>query len=278
MGKSMNLSMLTTIPSHSIIHQSFHSEERSEPLNGDGFGLAWYAPQYTSEPVAFRSITPAWNNRNLQNIVRVTESHCILAHVRAASPGLPVVETNCHPFIAGDFAFMHNGFIPQFHKVKRSLQHLLSDEAFAVIQGTTDSEHMFALFLDAWRHAKGSGALECMTNALNTTLGTVINLMKEKEINEVAQLNLVVSDGVHTVASRYTNDPNCQANTLYWHEGAEYKCVNGKCVMLHPEEGHGAILVASEPLSEDPGWEAVPVNHLVIIDAGKTIALRKCEL
>jgi hypothetical protein len=42
LGPSLTLDSLLTQPVHSIVHQSFHSHERREPLNGDGFGVAWY--------------------------------------------------------------------------------------------------------------------------------------------------------------------------------------------------------------------------------------------
>ena len=40
-GEPILLSEFIVKPSHSIIYQSFESNERSTPLNGDGFGLAW---------------------------------------------------------------------------------------------------------------------------------------------------------------------------------------------------------------------------------------------
>jgi glutamine amidotransferase len=43
--------------------------------------------------------------------------------------------------------FMHNGGIEQFPKIKRRLQQQLSDEVFHVVNGNTDSEWSFALFL-----------------------------------------------------------------------------------------------------------------------------------
>jgi predicted glutamine amidotransferase len=37
--------------------------------------------------------------------------------------------------------------------------------------------------------------------------------------------------------------------------------------MLDPGEANGsAVMVSSEPLSGDSGWDAVPVNHLVRIE------------
>ena len=42
-GAPIRLSSLLTEPVHSIIHQSYRSKERAEPLNGDGFGVGWHA-------------------------------------------------------------------------------------------------------------------------------------------------------------------------------------------------------------------------------------------
>ena len=88
LGPDIRLSSLLLEPSHSLIRQSAHSREREEPLNGDGFGVGWYARELSGEPAVFRSITPAWNNRNLHNLARVVSSDCILAHVRQRGQGL----------------------------------------------------------------------------------------------------------------------------------------------------------------------------------------------
>ena len=39
LGQEITLSSLVTEPDHSLIHQSYDSNERSEPLNGDGSGV-----------------------------------------------------------------------------------------------------------------------------------------------------------------------------------------------------------------------------------------------
>ncbi len=65
LGPEILISKLVTEPESSLIHQSYHSHEREEPLNGDGFGLAWYVPAITPDAAVFRSITPAWSNQNL---------------------------------------------------------------------------------------------------------------------------------------------------------------------------------------------------------------------
>jgi len=47
--------------------------------------------------------------------------------------------------------FMHNGSVEEFSMFKRRLQQQLSDEIFNVVNGNTDSEWSFALFLSKVR-------------------------------------------------------------------------------------------------------------------------------
>ena len=114
LGPAVRLSTLLIEPSHSLIHQSFKSTERSEPLNGDGFGVGWYAPRLTWEPAVYHDVSPAWNNRNLHSVAKLVVSPCVLAHVRAATPGSDVNLANCHPFQYGAYLVMHNGHIGGF--------------------------------------------------------------------------------------------------------------------------------------------------------------------
>ncbi|MDT8450859.1 MAG: class II glutamine amidotransferase, partial [Wenzhouxiangellaceae bacterium] len=69
MGDNIAVADLVTRPENSLIHQSAHAKERPEPLNGDGFGLAWYVPD-DPKPARFRSLTPAWSNANLAELAR----------------------------------------------------------------------------------------------------------------------------------------------------------------------------------------------------------------
>ena len=42
----------------------------------------------------------------------------------------------------------------------------------------------------------------------------------------------------------------------------------GLCRIVAPHESGGAVIVTSERLSDDPGWEVVPRNHAVLIGNG----------
>lgn len=275
LGPPLTISSLVTEPDHSLINQSIHARERDEPLNGDGFGLAWYVPEIQSEPGLFRSVTPAWSNANLHRLAGVTRSRCILAHVRAATQGLQVSESNCHPFVRGRYAFMHNGDLGGFTHVRRAIVNAVSEIGYEQIQGSTDSEHVFALVHDeleseaALAAANGGGHdAPCarMSSALVRGVTRALGIVRAAGVQEPSYLNLALSDGTNAVACRFTTDAPEHADTLYLHTGRRYVCEGGVCRMIEPEAGEGAVIISSEPVSTDPGWSAIPVNHIVSID------------
>ncbi|MEW6074590.1 MAG: class II glutamine amidotransferase [Planctomycetota bacterium] len=275
-GPPLLLSSLITEPENSLIHQSFESQEREEPLNGDGFGVAWYSPR--GVPGLFRSVTPAWNNANLASLARVVESTCILAHVRAATQIQSVGEVNCHPFVSARYAFMHNGDLGGFPRLRRALIERLSDERFAGLQGQTDSEHVFALMLDRLA-SRGAGAgAEVLALAFREALAEALALSRRLAPGEPSDFNAVLTDGEAAVVSRFTTRTDYAGESLHWSCGRRYACENGICRMRAPEAPGPAVLVSSERLSEDPDWAVVPKNHLLLVSPDRTVRLERIEL
>ncbi len=277
-GAEVLVSDLITEPENSLINQSFHSIEREEPLNGDGFGLAWYVHAISQHPGIFRSISPAWSNRNLRHLARITRSHCVLAHVRAASEGLGVAETNCHPFSYGPFSFMHNGGLANFATLRRGLLGQLSETSYNLIEGTTDSEFLFAYFLDRWNDLeKVTDASERLAQAMIRTIEELVAFCKAHHATELSYLNMAVCDGNHAVISRYTTDELRFAESLHIHTGKVYHVENGVCRLTKPKDGSGAVIVSSERLSDDFGWETIPANHLVVVRNDRSVQIRPCK-
>lgn len=277
LGPPITISSLVTEPEHSIIHQSFHSRERDEPLNGDGFGVAWYTPSLADTPALFKDISPAWNNENLREVARVTRSECILVHIRAASPGLPVNYTNCHPFTWQKFAFMHNGDVAGFKEVRRAVGQRYSDEVFSMVRGTTDSEHLFGLFAERLRDHSGEVDIRGMADALAGAIDDMMAHVNGIDTDHASYLNLAVTDGKRAVVCRYVDDPGQRAHSLYFSVGERYRCVNGVCEMQASAD-EGAVLVASEPLSSDGNWKKVPANHLLMIDDNRDTAVSPLQM
>ena len=105
-------------PEHSLIEQSLHSTMGATTTNGDGFGIGWYGEVAT--PAVFKSVDPAWNDKNLRELTAQVRTPLLFAHVRA-STGTPVQRSNCHPFRHDDWLWMHNGAVFGFHELKRDL-------------------------------------------------------------------------------------------------------------------------------------------------------------
>ena len=276
MGSPITLDLLVTKPVHSIIKQSFAARLRAEPLNGDGFGVAWYAPEFGEEPATFRSVQPAWSNRNLVNLARVTKSPVVFAHVRAASPGLGVSEYNCHPFTRGSITFMHNGEVGGFPLMKREIQASLSDSSFQSLQGSTDSEHFFALMHDRLGEVKAERPVERIASAMQDTIRKVETMRKAKKIEEAHYLNLAATDGKCLVTARYSSD-DAAASSLFYTVGRKYECRDGVCYMIDPPGVAPDVIVASEPLSTDTQWLEIPRNHLLLVRSSREIELRPIE-
>ena len=269
LGPPVRLSSLLLEPTHSLIRQSAHSHEREEPLNGDGFGVGWYVPEHDQEPAVFRSITPAWNNRNLHNLARVVTSPCILAHVRAATQSSGVNEANCHPFRFGKYLCMHNGDIGNFARVRRRLLDGICDDAFNNIYGSTDSENFFALVIDELLKRQAESALD-LAIALDNAIQRVVSIVEQHGDNVPSYLNVAVSDGDNAVISRYSNAREHQPESLYYYCGDLYE-------PCEPEQSEiNEVVVSSEKLTVDAAWQTVPANHLIILSRGQSPLLVPC--
>jgi glutamine amidotransferase len=261
LGPETRLSSLIVEPKHSLIRQSVHSEEREEPLNGDGFGIGWYANGMSEEPAVFRSITPAWNNRNLQNLARVVASDCVLAHVRAATQSSGVNEANCHPFRWRQYLCMHNGDVGDFRLVRRKLLASVCDEAFGNVYGSTDSEHFFALFIDSLLGNDEPDPALRMAQSLARAISRLLELVRSAGAGSPSYLNIAISDGEHAVVSRFTDAEDGVPESLYFFTGQLYPDVGP----LAKRKGTQAVTVSSERLTADADWTEVPANQIIIL-------------
>ena len=86
--------------------------------------------------------------------------------------------------------------------------------------------------------------------------------------------SLAVSDGTRAVVSRYATG-DAESPSLYTSIGEQCVCEEGVCRMI-PCDGCRApsIIVASEPLNDDPQWESVPHNHLLLVHPDRSMHLR----
>ena len=273
LGSPIIIDKLLYQPKNSLVNQSINAKELEEPLNGDGFGIGWYAREVNFEPVTFVSVHPAWSNRNLRNLAPKIRTDCLIAHVRAASVG-EVSESNCHPFQYKNMLMMHNGGVENFSNIKRKIREPLTDELYNWIKGQTDSEHIFAYLLnDLFRNHKTLSP-EAVVDAFENTFRALKKMMAENNIHEAAYLNMVVTNGLFIVGTRYVTDPKEEPLTLYHSEGSRYVVEDGVTQMMAPEDDDQAVLVVSEKLSDDKDWTLIPSNHFVIVDNTQNVRIR----
>lgn len=279
-GRPVLANDLLYVPQHSLIErQSLGAQEMSIPINGDGFGISWYDFSLDEEPCQFRSVHPAWSDQNLRFLARKVRTNMLFAHVRAATPGSLVEEVNCHPFVHGRLTWMHNGMVQGFKKIRRALLRELKDEAYDAIQGSTDSEHLFGLFLNNIENPSGPVTTEEMVSAMFAMLEDFNRLLFEHDIKEHSYLNLCVSNGRSMIATRYTTNPRVQPASLYYMFGREYVCEDTRCYMV-PDEGQSeAVIIASEPFtSHKSDWVKVTRNSMIIVEEDLSIRFADIEL
>ncbi|KAF8168151.1 glutamine amidotransferase [Crassisporium funariophilum] len=271
----VQLSHLLTRPCHSIINQAFDSRlrlDRRRPMNGDGFGVGWYDSVYDeelgSQPCIFTSVTPAWNNVNLTRLAEKIKSPLVFGHVRATTAGSLSLD-NCHPFVHGKLMFMHNGGIANFPLLKRRLQRDLPNDAFDMVQGNTDSEWAFALFLsklpDCNARAFTSVTLQ---KAMSETIATLNQYAEEFSITEPSLMNFCVTDGESVVVTRYISSRVDEAASLWFSSGTEFSeyAEGGHYKMSKSDKRENIIMIASEPLTfERADWMEIKTNHMVLI-------------
>lgn len=252
LGQTIKLQELIEKPDHSPIVQSYHPREMTSGLlNADGFGIGWYHAHQEVEPFTYKNTIPIWNDINLSHLNRYVESGCVLANVRSATPGQALDLSNCQPFSSGSILAIHNGYIENFRKsLYRPIRNQLDDEFYQSINGTTDSEHIFALFM---QNLKVFPELS-LTEILHKTLSILINW--SKEYNVKASLNLIVSDGKNLVASRASS--LTAAPSLYW--------------LTNNSNFPNAIAIASEPIYPNPNWASLPENS--ILSVGKDLRVQ----
>jgi predicted glutamine amidotransferase len=257
-GSPIGLDDLLYRPEHSLIDQSLHSRLGAETTNGDGFGVGWYGDEGT--PGVYRSIEPAWNDRNLRDLAEHIRSPLVFAHIRAAI-GSVVQQTNCHPFRYGRWLFMHNGFIGGWSEVKRDLVLAVDPSLYPLIEGSADTEVLFYLALSF-------GLEDDPAAGVGAAVGLVEEVGRKHGVEEPIQMTVATTDGTRLWAFRYSS--RRESRSLFFSTDVP------TLRELHPEvEVLGELsdesrLIVSEPLRDLPGaWNEVPESSYGIVQEGQ---------
>ena len=200
----------------------------------------------------------------------------------------PVVETNCHPYPFGRHLFCHNGVLGSFHLFKPQLIALLPLRYQMAILGTTDSEHIAALYFLTLCGEEGDWEsiypVQQMAAAMTKTIQQLEDLKEVAERkagkSEHNALNLLVSSGASLIALRYATPTDREPPSLYYSTTAG-ATLNRK-YRGHPDVGkpgakvsegakkqeeHGKhVIIGSEPNTFNADeWNLVGRSEMVVV-------------
>jgi predicted glutamine amidotransferase len=246
-------------PEHSLIDQSRHARMGVDTTNGDGFGVGWYSAD-TETPAVFRSIEPAWNDRNLREVTAHVHSPLFLAHIRA-STGTAVQQTNCHPFRRGEWLWVHNGLVRNFHLIKRDLALAVDESLYADMEGSADSEMLFYLALTF-------GLEDDPPTAVARMVGFVEEVGHRHGVEHPIQMTIGTTNGESLWAFRYSSERD--SRSLFF--STDIRAVRE----MYPERprlqevSDETRIIVSEPLLDLPGaWNEVPESSYGVVQEGE---------
>jgi predicted glutamine amidotransferase len=258
-GSPIPLEELLYKPEHSLIDQSLHAQLSGQTTNGDGFGVGWYGTR-ADTPAIFRSLVPAWNDRNLREIASDVESPLFLAHVRA-STGAAVQQTNCHPFRYGRWLWVHNGIVRDFPHMKRELALAVDESLYTCIEGSTDSELLFYLTLTF-------GLEDDPPKAIERMVGFVEESGYRHGTQPPIQMTIATTEGESVWAFRYSSEGRSQS--LYYSSDVRtLRQLYPDRPLLH-EVSEETRMIVSEPLVDLAGaWNEVPESSYSLVREGE---------
>jgi glutamine amidotransferase len=299
LGEPVLLDDVLYAPDSSIVQQAVHPRMLSA-LNLAGFGvLGWNAASpEPGLPYTYRTAGLPFYDRNLRALSRKAHASALIAHVRGVilSEREVVNEQNVHPFRYEDVpvALAMNGDLDRFKEIRWELVPLIPEEIGRCIEGTTDSEWLYALVLAQLDDPWGSPDAEEVAAAVERALRIVRDIRVRYGIRRQSAVNLVLSDGNWIVATRFAYDYG------WYHEGWSFAggerrydfttlwyAVGGGYGNHDGEWGLGksatptSLLVASEPLTADPaGWLEAPEYSLLVATPGEealSVELRELD-
>jgi predicted glutamine amidotransferase len=233
-------------PVSTIVEQGTYSLAKLARSDADGWGIGWYPEDGQSEAVRLVSRAPLWTEPHHLELTRRFRSRCVLASVRSVAAGHIPEVSGAQPFGSGSYLFQHIGELAMFREVfERPLRERLSDRAHRALRGLTDSELLFATFMDALGDRSGADA---MADALEQLVASVQKIAHANATP--ATFTVVVADGSSLVALRTaTHGVPPTLHTI----------VAGREAPL----AEGARALSSEPLF--PGaWTSLDVHSLTI--------------
>jgi len=236
---------------------SLAQQSRREP---DGTGLGWFEGR---RPVVAKQALAAYEDQAFAREAREVTSRTFIAHVRYASTGAVSTE-NTHPFEQRDRLFAHNGVIEDLDRLEQQL-----GDTRSLVQGETDSERYFALV------TKEAEKDENLGRAIVRAASWIAENLP------VFALNIILITDSELWALRYPD-----VHELYvleraaggpsGHRHLEHASARGSVRVRSGDLAtRRSVVVASEPMDEDPGWRPLSSGELLHVDPDLNVTITR---
>jgi glutamine amidotransferase len=268
LGEPLLVQSLLFDTDNSLVQQSYSPLMMNTFLNLAGFGMTAWDPTslHPEDPFTDRATTLPSFDRNLRAISSKLAPTSLVAHVRGVtySGEAVVADTNLHPFhFAGARVVLaHNGHLRQFSRMRYSLLEHVRPELAQCIEGTTDSEWIYALVLSQLGDPFGLPGTRELADATAAALRILRTVRAAHGIDTSSPVNLCVSTGRSLVATRLSFDygwyppedemleTDLPFVSLWYAIGGEYAERDGEWQMTAGEPPR-SLIIASEPLTTD---------------------------
>jgi glutamine amidotransferase len=230
---------------HSLLHQSYQARELlTGTVCADGYGFGWHDADGIAGRYGFGG--PIWSDRNLTTMANKVRGRIIIGAVRNATVARGNTAADAAPFHSGDYLWSLNGFVTDFETHWRDglFAEIINPARRAEIHGQTDGEYMFAAWLSLIDASESDRA---PLSALQTLVRRILN--EAEASGKPAFLNILASDSEHVYATRAASTPG--QNSLY--------------TLFDGDEFPDAWVVASEPLYDDPMWEPLAPDSIIVL-------------
>jgi glutamine amidotransferase len=285
-GEPISLEHVLFETDSSLVRQSTSPRMMATFLNLAGFGMAAWDPRSirADDPLLYRVTTLPAFDRNLRSLAAKLAPTCLIAHVRGVtySAAETVADTNLHPFRfpAAGVTLAHNGHLRQFLRMRYELIRHIRPELSQSIQGTTDSEWIYALVLSQLEDPYGCPNTAELADAAIAALRILREVRARHGIDTSSPVNLCLSTGRALIATRFSFDYGWYPDedslletdlpyvSLWYTLGGEYVARDGRSEMT-ASEAPRSLLIASEPLTVDTTtWFEVPEYTMVTASLG----------
>jgi glutamine amidotransferase len=287
LGTPVAVADILYAPDSSLLNQTIDAQMLGM-LNLAGFGMAaWDAASHDrQEPFLYRSTQVAVFDRNLKALAGKVRANALLAHVRGVPyhPGVQISEQNVHPFRFDGIplAMAHNGDLAGFRDMRFDLIPHIRPDFAKRIQGSTDSEWIYALIVSALQNPAGPYGPDELLAAVRQAFAIIREVRAKHHIRQSSSANIIACDGTNMVATRFTFDFGCfdakvlQGSTEFlsqWYTfGRDYGLHDGEWKMVGGAASADSVIVASEPLTRDIAtWVEVPEYSALVVrsDGGR---------